>query len=139
MASALAEMHRRFVVLPLGVPTGRPIAAQGSALGLPSKDIRALKGRPSSAASDSPPPPRHGAWRTKRPTQIIHPSGAWPYGVMGEVTPSPSPPVRYTAATSLRPQCSLPYLATETDLEQWLAALRKTAQSEVEKGNRISL
>jgi hypothetical protein len=54
----------------------------------------------------------------------------------GETTP---PPVRYTAATSLRPQCSLPYIATETDLEQWLAALRKAAQAELEKGNRISL
>lgn len=48
-------------------------------------------------------------------------------------------PVRYTTAASLRPQCSLPYIATEADLDVWLAALRVAAQAELEKGNRISL
>ena len=52
---------------------------------------------------------------------------------------TPPPPVRYTSATSLRPQCNLPYIATEADLDQWLAALRTAAQAELEKGNRISL
>ena len=53
-------------------------------------------------------------------------------------TPS-AKPVRYTPARSLRPQCSLPYIATEADLDQWLAALREAAQAELEKGNRLSL
>lgn len=57
----------------------------------------------------------------------------------GDKTPPPPPPVRYTSATSLRPQCSLPYIASESDLDQWLAALRTAAQAELEKGNRISL
>jgi len=50
-----------------------------------------------------------------------------------------TPPVRYTPATSLRAQCDLPFIATEADLDQWLAALRTAAQAELKKGNRISL
>jgi hypothetical protein len=50
-----------------------------------------------------------------------------------------TPPVRYTPATSLRPQCDLPFIATEADLDQWLAALRTAAHAELKKGNRISL
>ncbi|MDZ4405294.1 BREX system P-loop protein BrxC [Prosthecobacter sp.] len=61
-----------------------------------------------------------------------------PPGKTGEKSPPP-PPVRYTSATSLRPLCSLPYIASETDLDQWLAALRTAAQAELDKGNRISL
>ena len=54
--------------------------------------------------------------------------------------PTPAPPqVRYTAATSLRPKCSLPYIATEAELDEWLTALRCEAQAELAKGNRISL
>ena len=30
-------------------------------------------------------------------------------------------------------------MATEADLDEWLAALRAAAQAELEKGNRISL
>jgi hypothetical protein len=33
----------------------------------------------------------------------------------------------------------LPFIATEADLDQWLAALRQAAQAELEKGNRLSL
>ncbi|MFZ4683631.1 MAG: hypothetical protein ACOYMS_14080, partial [Terrimicrobiaceae bacterium] len=62
-----------------------------------------------------------------------------PPGKPGDKTPPPAIPVRYTSATSLRPQCSLPYIATEADLDQWLAALRTAAHAELEKGNRISL
>lgn len=62
-----------------------------------------------------------------------------PSGKPGEATPPPPPPVRYTSATSLRPQCSLPYIASEADLDQWLTALRMAAQAELVKGNRISL
>jgi hypothetical protein len=49
------------------------------------------------------------------------------------------PAIRYTSASSLRSQCSLPYLATEADLEQWLAGLRQAALVELNQGNRISL
>lgn len=48
-------------------------------------------------------------------------------------------PVRYTSATSLRPQCSLPYIATEADLDQWLTALREAGLAELKAGHRISL
>jgi hypothetical protein len=50
-----------------------------------------------------------------------------------------SPSVRYTPATSLRPQCDLPFIATEADLEQWITALRSAALAELKKGNRLSL
>ncbi|NDJ15615.1 MAG: hypothetical protein EBY17_31335 [Acidobacteriia bacterium] len=62
-----------------------------------------------------------------------------PPGKQGDQAPPPTPPVRYTSATSLRPQCSLPYISTEADLDQWLAALRAAAQAELANGNRISL
>lgn len=56
----------------------------------------------------------------------------------GEPVPTPAP-IRYTTAASLRPLCGLAYIATQVDLEQWLAALRIAAQAELDKGNRISL
>jgi hypothetical protein len=59
-------------------------------------------------------------------------------GSGGGGTP-PHPPVTYTSATSLRPHCNLPYIASEADLDLWLAALRAAALEEVRKGNRISL
>ncbi len=56
------------------------------------------------------------------------------------VEPGPTPAVvRYTAVASLQTQCRLPYIATQADLDQWLAALRAAAQAELDKGNRISL
>jgi hypothetical protein len=45
----------------------------------------------------------------------------------------------YVAATSLRVSCGLPYIATEADLDKWLAALRTSAAKELAQGNRISL
>jgi hypothetical protein len=48
-------------------------------------------------------------------------------GQSGDKTPT----IRYTPVTSLRPQCELPFIATEADLEQWLAALRTTAHAEL--------
>jgi hypothetical protein len=57
-------------------------------------------------------------------------------GGTGGLTPAP---VCYTPATSLRPQCSLPYIATEVDLDTWLAALREAAVKELKAGRRISL
>jgi hypothetical protein len=55
----------------------------------------------------------------------------------GATTPTLS--VRYTAATSLRAECNLPYIATEDDLDSWLKALREAAMAELKAGNRISL
>lgn len=45
----------------------------------------------------------------------------------------------YVPASSLRAKCDLPYIGSEEDLEQWLAALRAVAADELKKGNRISL
>ncbi|MFZ4767371.1 MAG: hypothetical protein ACOYMN_20650 [Roseimicrobium sp.] len=60
-------------------------------------------------------------------------------GTTGAV-PAPGPsPVVYTTASSLRPKCNLPYIATPADLEEWLNALREAAQAELDKGKRISL
>ena len=58
----------------------------------------------------------------------------------GATPPSPRPPaVKYTTATSLRPKCKLPYIATEADLDEWLDALREAALAELHTGRRISL
>lgn len=62
-----------------------------------------------------------------------------PADTAGETRQPTPPPVHYTPATSLRPQCSLPYIATAAELDQWLDALRAAAQAELDKGNRISL
>jgi hypothetical protein len=45
----------------------------------------------------------------------------------------------FVAASSLRINCGLSYIATERDLDKWLAALRAKAVEELAKGNRISL
>ena len=58
---------------------------------------------------------------------------------LGEVDePAKTGPL-YLAASSLRVPCGLSYIATEADLDTWLAALRKAAQAELKKRNRISL
>jgi hypothetical protein len=46
---------------------------------------------------------------------------------------------RYIPATSLKADCGLPYITTEADIDRWLAALRKIALAEINKGARISL
>lgn len=46
---------------------------------------------------------------------------------------------RYVSASSLRPDCGLPYIVSEADLDRWLAALRAAAAAELAKGHRISL
>jgi hypothetical protein len=46
---------------------------------------------------------------------------------------------RYIPISGLKVSCQLPYIASEADLEQWLAALRQAAVEELLKGNRISL
>jgi hypothetical protein len=52
-----------------------------------------------------------------RPARRAHPWDRSPQ------TP-PSPPVRHTSASNLRPQFSLPFIAFEAYLDQWIAALR---------------
>jgi hypothetical protein len=51
----------------------------------------------------------------------------------------PEPKVAYTPAASLRPECSLLCITNRTELDQWLSALRKAAEAELDKGNRITL
>ena len=46
---------------------------------------------------------------------------------------------RYVPVSGLKVSCRLPYIASEADLEEWLAALRQAAVEELLKGNRISL
>ena len=63
-----------------------------------------------------------------------------PVGCDTTAAPTPAPvAVKYTTAMSLRPKCSLTYIATLAELDEWLAALRLAAQEELDKGNRISL
>jgi hypothetical protein len=55
-------------------------------------------------------------------------------------TPKPEPPPpTYIPASSLRPDCNLPFIGSEADLDRWLTALRSVAAEELKKGNRISL
>jgi hypothetical protein len=55
-------------------------------------------------------------------------------------SPKPEPPApTYVPASSLRAKCNLPFIGSETNLDQWLTALRATAAEELKKGNRISL
>ncbi len=51
----------------------------------------------------------------------------------------PEPKVEYTPAANLHPDCSLLYITNRTELDQWLSALRKAAEAELDKGNRITL
>lgn len=51
----------------------------------------------------------------------------------------PAPAVEYVPSARLRPACALPYVSTEAELDEWLAALRTAAKAELDKGNRISL
>lgn len=46
---------------------------------------------------------------------------------------------QYIPVGAIRAACSLPYISTEEDLNEWLAALRKAALAELNKGKRISL
>jgi len=58
----------------------------------------------------------------------------------GGTTPAPTAPTpSYVPASSLRTKCQLPYLSTEAEVDEWLAALRVVAAEELKKGNRISL
>jgi hypothetical protein len=56
----------------------------------------------------------------------------------GPKTPE-APEPRYVPVRGVRIACKLPYIATEGELDQWLAELRKAIAEELSKGNRISL
>ena len=57
----------------------------------------------------------------------------------GGATPKPALAPTYVPASALRAKCGLPYIGSEADLDQWLAAVRNAALAELEKGHRISL
>ena len=58
----------------------------------------------------------------------------------GGGTPVPTPPSpSYVPASSLRTKCQLPYLSTEAEIDEWLAALRDAAVTEIKQGKRLSL
>ena len=73
------------------------------------------------------------------PAQLALASKLAAAGKSGGGTTSKQPPVRYTPASSLKAKCDLPYITTEVELDQWLAALRSAASEELKNGNRISL
>jgi hypothetical protein len=55
-------------------------------------------------------------------------------------SPQPAKPaVEYVPAASLQPKCSLPFLSTVPEVDQWLTALREVAEEELKKGNIITL
>lgn len=56
----------------------------------------------------------------------------------GEPTPPPPAPT-YVPATSLRTKCKLPFLSNEAEIDEWLAALRESAVTEIKQGKRLSL
>jgi hypothetical protein len=71
--------------------------------------------------------------------QLASPPPASPKaGDKNPAVPAPTAVV-YVPATSLRAKCSLPYLSSEQDIDQWIAALRQAALDELAKGHRISL
>lgn len=53
-------------------------------------------------------------------------------------SPAPAQP-RYIPVRGVKVASSLPYIATEAELDQWLAEFRTAIAAELSKGNRISL
>jgi hypothetical protein len=70
--------------------------------------------------------------------RLLAPKDEAPAGATGKPEQQ-EPKVEYTPAASLRPECSLLYITNKVELDQWLAALRKAAEVELDKGNRITL
>jgi hypothetical protein len=50
-----------------------------------------------------------------------------------------APAAVYIPLSSLPLKCSLPFIGSQADLDQWVDALKAAATKELEKGNRISL
>jgi hypothetical protein len=65
-------------------------------------------------------------------------SAALPGGGTGGAGPTPAAQI-YVPTSSLRTACRLPYLSTEEEVDQWLAALREAAVAEIREGKRLSL
>jgi hypothetical protein len=70
-------------------------------------------------------------------SRLVTPSPETPKS--GDSAKPEAPTPTYIPASSLRAKCTLPYIGTEEDLDQWIAALRAAASEELKKGNRISL
>ena len=63
-----------------------------------------------------------------------------PVPTPGGGNPTPAPPApTYVPATSLRTKCKLPFLSTEAEIDEWLAALRESAVTEIQHRKRLSL
>lgn len=52
---------------------------------------------------------------------------------------TPATAIHYIPSSQLKASCSLSYIGTEAELDEWLRALRAAALEELGKGNRISL
>jgi hypothetical protein len=70
--------------------------------------------------------------------RLLTPKVKAPEGTI-EKPSQPEPKVEYTPAANLRAECSLLYITNKVELDQWLTALRKAAEAELDKGNRITL
>ncbi|MEX1117028.1 MAG: BREX system P-loop protein BrxC [Akkermansiaceae bacterium] len=75
------------------------------------------------------------------PTQLeLAATLATPAPVPGGGNSTPTPPApTYVPATSLRTKCKLPFLSNEAEIDEWLAALRESAVTEIQQGKRLSL
>lgn len=63
-----------------------------------------------------------------------------PVPTPGGGAPAPAPPApTYVPASSLRTKCKLPFLSSAEDVDEWLAALRDAALTEIKQGKRLSL
>jgi hypothetical protein len=51
----------------------------------------------------------------------------------------PAAPVTVVAASALKVHCPLSQITNSQELQQWLDALRVSAQAELDQGHRISL
>jgi hypothetical protein len=93
------------------------------------------------AQTAQPTPAGDGGEAT--PPAVTETGGATAPGIDTRGTSTVEPPhtvrIRYTHAGSLRAESNLPYISNEAELDEWLAALRKVALAELERGHRISL
>jgi hypothetical protein len=72
------------------------------------------------------------AARLAAPPAVVDPAG-------NEPAQPDIPEPRYVSVGALKVSCPLPFIANETELDEWLNALRKAVAEELSKGNRISL
>ena len=48
-------------------------------------------------------------------------------------------PIKVVPASALKPNCTLSQITNSQELQQWLDALRASAQAELDQGHRLSL